>query len=162
MPLTDTDKTALRAFWLGEPLADELALAVNEPHGDLPPGATEQQRRLHAERLALQDDARDFLKAMGAGLRRRLRRLVMVYSPPSVMAIAAQLHSEKPDEVRRAAVEILKLFDQAAKEEEADAEALRLRESESVVERLSDDQRKQLLAILADAGGAKMLTKEGA
>jgi hypothetical protein len=138
MAMSDSVRAATEGHWLGGPLTSELeALALAAAEG--------------GEAALAWQEVVDCLNHLGGEHARRTWRLILAYSPSAVITLAEKLQSENEEMSRKAAVEILKYFQEAAEEELA-AEAARAEsEEQGLVAALSDDETEMMLMILAEA-----------
>ncbi|MBN2582118.1 MAG: hypothetical protein JXL80_03555 [Planctomycetes bacterium] len=141
MTLSDQDREALRAHWLGEPLPAELErLLAHVPRG-------KKRRRRHIE-------AHQYLASLPNETERRMRRLVLAYGPTAVVLLGELIQGESKDLARRAAVDMMRLYGEFHGEERTEQAAETGAAERSMVGALSDAQVETVLGILADAGAA--------
>jgi len=143
MPLSDEDRAALRAFWLSEPLPEHLAEAL----AAWPAEARERQAAFQR-----QQELREYLRGLGLTLARQTRRLILSYSPAAAARLVELMRGENLETSRKAAVDLLRLHETSVKNELAEAADESALEGRALADNLSEDQYRQLLALLADAG----------
>jgi hypothetical protein len=147
MALSETDRAALRAHWLGEPLPDDLADVVGDAAGRADGGRRGELRR--------------YLDGIGAESARQTRRLVLTYSPAAVARLVELMRGDSAETARKAAVDLLRLHESSARDELAEAAARAAVDDRRLAESLTDDQVRGLLAILADAQEAPPHEEQG-
>jgi hypothetical protein len=141
MTLSEQERAALRAYWLGEPLDETIRAALE----DSPADETARERQLEMRR---------YLLGLASADARRTRRMGLAYAPLAVAQLVDLIHGESAETSRKAAVDLLRHWDKWAKAElAADAAALAA-EHRRLTSRLTDDQVERLWAILAESGGA--------
>ncbi|NIA20938.1 MAG: hypothetical protein GWP05_02970 [Anaerolineaceae bacterium] len=139
MTLTEKERGALRAHWLGEPLPKELARLL----AGSPRSAARRRRRQAAQ---------DFLAQLPEEAGQRTRRLVLTYGVAAVVRLVELMQDESKETSRKAAVDLLRLHKDYLKEELAEQAARRGAADRAVVDSLTNEQVEILLGILADAG----------
>jgi len=139
MALSDDDRAALRGHWLGEPLPERLA----EVLGGTPSGAGDR---------AYRSELRGYLRGLSGDASRQTRRLVLTYGPAAVARLVELMQGDSAETARRAAVDLLRHWESSAREEQAEAAQQAADDDRRLAENLTDEQARQLLAILADAG----------
>jgi len=139
MALSDDDRAALHGHWLGEPLPERLAKVL----GGQPVGTGERAYRRELRRYlgSLSDDAA-----------RRIRRLVLTYSPGAVAQLVELMQGDSAETARKAAVDLLRHWESSARQEEAEAARQAADDDRRLAENLTDDEARRLMAILANAG----------
>jgi len=141
MTLSDKERSALRAYWLGEPLPKELArLLAGSPR------SADSRRHKQA--------AQDFLAHLPSEAGQQTRRLVLAYGAAAVARLVELMQDESKETSRKAAVDLLRLHKDYLKEELAEEAARSGAADRVLVDSLSDHQVEILLGVLADAGVA--------
>jgi len=141
MTLSEKDRAALRAHWLGEPLPEHLGrlLACNPRSGG-------SRRRKQA--------AQDFLAALPEEAGRQMRRLVLAYGAAAVARLAELMQDQSKETARKAAVDLLRLHKDCLHDELAGQAGRSGAADRALVASLTDEQVEIVLGVLADAGGS--------
>ncbi len=137
MTLSEQDRAALRAYWLGEPLDETIRAALEDPPAD----EAARQR---------QTEMRRYLLGLASAEVRRTQRMGLAYAPLAVAQLVDLIRGESAETSRKAAVDLLRHWDKWARAElAADAAALSA-EHRRLTSSLTDDQVERLWAILAE------------
>ena len=138
MELSEQERAALRAYWLGNPQEGPLAAAL----AAVP--ASAEQRQWQAA-------ARAFLREVSCGEIQQARRCLLRCSLSAALVLAEQLRSADAKEAQRAAMDLLRHFEKVAADELAEVAHEAAGEERALLDGLSDEQMRRILAILAEA-----------
>ena len=137
MALSEHEQAALRGYWLGEALEEDLRRLIEDPP------------RSEADGLQ-QLEMRRYLLELTPQAVRRTRRMGLAFAPVAVAQLVELIRGENMETSRKAAVDLLRHWDRwACSELAADAVALAA-EHRRLTAGLTDDQVAQLWAILAE------------
>ncbi len=138
MSISDEDRASLKSYWLGEELPAHLAEVLS---GSVK-SAGEVERR---------QEMIGYLHELGESAARQARRLTLVYGPLAVGKLVELVRGESVETSRKAAVDLLKRYDEAVREERAERAVRVTREQGLLAASVSDEQAGAILAIMADA-----------
>jgi hypothetical protein len=136
--LSEEDRSALGAHWLGEPLPEALARLL-----DSRPRSRSRRKR--------QDALRRYLAGLTEQTARQTRRLILTYGQSAVARLVELMRGDHAETARKAAVDLLRHWEWSLRDELAAESRAASSERQRMTDRLSDEQVEQVWAILADA-----------
>ena len=140
--LSEAHREALRGHWLGQGLPAELAWLL-QPEAS----ATAAQR-------AVCEEALRFVRGLSASFDRHARRMVLAGVSTAVARLIEAMHGESVETSRRAAADLMRYWDRAARGEAADGARSEAAEGRHLADTLTDEQVEQIWSTLADARAA--------
>ena len=139
MTLSEKDRAALRAHWLGEPLPEHLGRLL-----EATPRSVDSRNRKQA--------AQGFLAALPEEAGRQMRRLVLSYGAAAVARLIELMQDQSKETARKAAVDLLRLHKDCLHDELAGEAGRAGAADRALVASLTDEQVEIVLGVLADAG----------
>lgn len=139
--VSEEDRSALRAYWLGEPLPEALARLL-----ECRPRSRSRRKR--------QDALRRYLAGLTEQTARQTRRLILTYGQSAVARLVELMQGDHAETSRKAAVDLLRHWESSLRDEMVAASQAASSERQRMTDCLSDRQVERVWAILADAAAS--------